>query len=173
MSFCHYASVEKQKKTKKMKKVMIFLLLVLPVLGFGQIEKGDWMFGGSAFFSSQKYDGANDRVTVFEIAPNVGYFITKNIALGADLSFFRVGKGDIWLEASPFARYYYKHVFVQAKYLTKNVGSYSNTGFDVSLGHAFFLKPNVAFEPELYFRKLRGAAAHSDYGLRLGVQFYW
>lgn len=157
-----------------MQKVLIFLFLSLPFMGFSQIEKGDWMFGGSAFLSSSKFDIATERSTSFTIAPNVGYFLTKDLALGLDLSYGRLDKKD-FIEANPFARYYYKNTFAQAKYITRNSGegAFSQTGFDVSLGRAFFLKPNVSFEPELYFRKIKGSQAHSDYGLRLGFQFYW
>lgn len=156
-----------------MKQVMIVLLIMLPVLGFGQIEKGSWLMGGTASFSSTKNDVATKRKTHLELATKVGGFLTKNIAVGLDVSLVSEKKYTA-IGFSPFARYYLNKNYLQAKYITFNsFGSRSNTGYDVAIGRAFFVKSNVAFEPELYYQRLDGAFSHDDYGIRLGFQFYF
>jgi len=156
-----------------MKKLLIVLFLLAPLLSFGQIEKGNWLVGGAASFSSIKYDDAAESNTTYSIAPNIGYFLTKNLALGVDFTFSSPTKNYIFIGAHPFARYYLKNNYFQAKYLTNTATSYSERGFDLSVGRAFFLKQKVALEPELYYKRLKGWFNHSDFGMRLGLQFYW
>ncbi len=150
-----------------MKLIWIASLLLLPFLGSAQIEieKGNWLLGGTASFSSKKDNTTNQSYTNYNIAPKVGYFITKSFALGLDFSFRKS-----YVSGNPFARYYYGKNFIQAKYLYKEFGIASDSGYDISLGRALFLKPNVAIEPELYYNHTRRI---SDLGMRIGFQFYW
>ncbi len=156
-----------------MKKLLIALLVTLPFWGFAQIEKGNWLLGGSATFSSIKYDGAKERLSSFTFSPNAGYFLTNHIAVGLDFS-VTSRKKFTFIGANPFGRFYWKKAFIQAKYVTNTAtGNNSSRGFDLSIGRAFFLKPNVAFEPEFYYQSIKGYNDFSDLGLRMGFQFYW
>ena len=152
--------------------MMMFLLMILPVIGFSQTEKGNWLLGGSATFSSVKYKGATERQTSYTFAPNAGYFLTKNVVVGLDLNLNHVNKNTVFLNVNPFGRYYWHKTFIQAKYLSTS-GKYSDNGYDLSIGRAFFLKPNVAFEPEFYYQNVTGYQDHDNFGLRMGMQFYW
>ncbi len=156
-----------------MKSVLIVLLMTMPFWGFSQIEKGNWLLGGSGSFSSQKYKGATSSDTYYDVSPNVGYFLTKNLALGLDLSLSGYPGRSILIGVNPFARYYLNKTFGQVSYLTNTAGFYSSRGFDLSIGHSLFLGEHAAFEPEIYYRSINGFNDNKSYGLRVGFQIYW
>ncbi|WP_017259730.1 outer membrane beta-barrel protein [Pedobacter arcticus] len=72
-------------------KKLILSIAVLTGLAFSsqaQTEKGKWILGGSASYESVKSDASNSKaVENFSIVPNVGYFISDNIALGTGLGY--------------------------------------------------------------------------------------
>lgn len=156
-----------------MKLIRIAFLLLLPFLGSAQTEKGNWLLGGTATFSSIKYDGAEKRRTSYFVAPNVGFFLTRNAVVGLELTVRSPFKNHIFIGANPFGRYYWKKSFIQAKYITNTDTNFSSRGYDLSIGRAFFLKSNVAFEPELYYHNIKGYNNHDNFGMRMGFQFYW
>ena len=75
-----------------MKKVILSVAAVF-AFGFANAQetvsegfaKGDVFISGALGFSSQKQGDA--KVTTFEVAPSVGYFVTPNIAIGGRLGF--------------------------------------------------------------------------------------
>lgn len=64
----------------------------------GPIDKGAWMVGGDAFFSTQSGDlyegGMEESQTTISFMPNVAYFIMPNLAIGAELQFENFSWGD-------------------------------------------------------------------------------
>ncbi|WP_138434501.1 outer membrane beta-barrel protein [Winogradskyella algicola] len=51
----------------------------------GGFSNGDVFITGSLTFGSEKLD--DDKANTFEIAPRVGFFVSDNIAVGAELAF--------------------------------------------------------------------------------------
>ena len=98
-----------------MKKVLLATLLVGSVsAAFSQanINKGDWMLGGDAGFTSQKQ--GDYKTTSFNLSPNVGYFFINNFAGGlrANVSSSKseYNSSDYTnsgFELAPFVRYYF------------------------------------------------------------------
>jgi outer membrane protein len=68
-----------------MKKILTLLLLFLSSLAVAQTQKGSFMIGGSGTMSFNKndWDGSgNSKNTTLNLSPDVGYFLTKNLAVG-------------------------------------------------------------------------------------------
>ncbi len=72
-------------------KKLILSIAVLTGFAFSsqaQTEKGKWILGGSASYESVKSDADNSKaVQNFSIVPNLGYFVSNNIALGTGLGY--------------------------------------------------------------------------------------
>jgi len=129
--------------------ISLFLVLFVACISFGQVtSKGNFLIGGTLGFSTanssveqvtngSSFDGEGSRSTQFNIAPNIGYFVTNNFAVGLGLDYtlnkieepvdFSDPDTD-FLESSdsdllfgPFARYYApiggnKFFFVEATF---------------------------------------------------------
>jgi len=64
------------------KSFLIVLFIIAGIIGVNaQTDKGTTLLGGNISFQT------SDGTTVFSASPNVGFFISKNIALGAQLIF--------------------------------------------------------------------------------------
>lgn len=80
-----------------MKKIIICLATLLSISYLNaqnQTEKGNFLLGGGINYSFQNYNNNGlsnqyynnlTRQNTFKINPNIGYFIDKNVALGAEL----------------------------------------------------------------------------------------
>lgn len=99
-----------------MKKVFLSIAL-LSAVAFttqAQTEKGKFIVGGNASYSTSKSDADNAKSSHnFSILPNVGYFVSDNIAVGTGIGYqsskasieSSVGKKEAFVVA-PFARHY-------------------------------------------------------------------
>lgn len=105
-----------------MKYLALIFLLSLSCNLFSQIEKpirkGNVLLGGhiSANFTSDKIDGNdfNDKYIFLSISPNVGYFISDNLAIGITLPInYDWGKNYSGIASSygiglgPYMKYYF------------------------------------------------------------------
>ena len=157
-----------------MKKIVFALsLLSLTSTGFSQINKGQWLVGGSASLDFTKFgDDDNSKVTSFSISPDAGYFFVNNFAGGARVSFNSVKQEGEDAASSfvfaPFARYYFLpaaqkvNIFADASYgfgSVKSDGeSESMNQFAIAAGPAVFLSPNTALEFTLQYSSAGGDA---------------
>lgn len=191
-----------------MKKTIMSLALICLVssVGFAQFEQGTMLTGGSVGFDliTNKVKSGSASVTFgkytnLSLAPQFGYFIINNLAVGAtvDVSVnkfkadgFNYTSTGTQLSFGPFARYYYQNIFGEA---TFNVGSSKDKedddgtvtetdnglmGWSIAAGYAAFLNDNVAIEPKVGF----GSTTMSDDSdvkdvyagpfFRLGIQVY-
>lgn len=102
-------------------KHLLFLTILFSVTtaAFSQINKGQWLIGGNASFSTDKDNSSisKDRSTTFQLSPNAGYFVSDKLAVGARINFMS-DKNEVeygsYTEAtntsvslSPFVRYYF------------------------------------------------------------------
>lgn len=121
--------------------LLLTILFSITTASFSQINKGQWLIGGNASFSTDKENGGivKDRSTAFQLSPNAGYFVSDKLAVGARINFLR-DKNEIEygsytetsnssISLSPFVRYYFLpkseklNLFADAGYLygrTKN-----------------------------------------------------
>lgn len=68
-----------------MKKTIVLLLICLAFkCSFAQLEKGNWLVGGSGSFSSEKYNygTSNSKTTNLNLSPAIGYFFANKLAGG-------------------------------------------------------------------------------------------
>src|SRR5688572_245532 len=130
-----------------MKKVTLFAIAAFASLGvFAQFNQGRMIVGGSAEFSTNTDKTRSGGTTVTDgtttslsIAPNFGYFIIDNLAVGASVNLAvskRNARGNgadystTGVSFGPFARYYLPFgLFFQGKF---TLGT-SNTSFDNNL----------------------------------------
>ncbi|MDE3144699.1 MAG: outer membrane beta-barrel protein [Bacteroidota bacterium] len=140
-----------------MKKILLSLAIIFIALSTqAQTEKGTWLLGGSASFSSTKATNSS-AVRNSTVSPVAGYFINNNLALGAGINLQSITGGYSSFSVAPFVRYYFLPIGTNAKLFGngsfgygsyKYGGSSSNsmTTWELSAGPAFFLSKNVAVE---------------------------
>ncbi len=155
-----------------MKKLLLFtLMLVITSATFSQINKGNFIVGGNAGFSSYKSSGADAasfKGTTVTFSPNAGYFIFSKAAAGLRLGLTSFksnipgGNSSTTTDFtfSPFVRYYFLeqknnvHIFADASFNhTSQKTKYSSSsstnkanGFTIATGPSVFLNPHVALE---------------------------
>lgn len=84
----------------------LFFMLAITVVAIAQpTERGNFLIGTRVGFSTAvsrlkiesptfNYDGEGARTSQFNIAPNIGYFITRNFALGIGMSYSSYRSSD-------------------------------------------------------------------------------
>lgn len=176
-----------------MKKIALALCFLVTgmVSAYSQINKGQWLVGGSASASfSKQGDNDDSKVTSVGISPDAGYFFINNFAGGARVSFQSAKvKSDEDASTSflfaPFVRYYFLpaaqkvNVFADASYGFGSVkfgDSESFNQFSIAAGPAVFLSPNTALEFTLQYQSAGGDAFGDDrmnnFGLNVGFQIH-
>lgn len=84
----------------------LFFLLGITAVAVGQpTERGNFLIGTRVGFSTAvsrlkvesptfNYDGEGARTSQFNVAPNIGYFVTRNFALGLGMSYASYRSSD-------------------------------------------------------------------------------
>lgn len=192
-----------------MKKITILAIAMCATIGaYAQFNQGRMLVGGSLAFQSvtnkSKFNGQSTtegKNTDFSIAPQFGYFVIDNLAVGATLDFglskWKDDDGDYKstatsFEFQPTVRYYLPvGVFFQGqfgvgggKYKEEDDGDsdeekFNRTSFAGAVGYAFFLNDNIAIEPMIGYGSTIDNYKDLDYKdinnglfLRIGVQAY-
>lgn len=169
---------------------------------FGQINKGNWLIGGNASYTTHKYkfvsDPSNLKYRTFQVTGDVGYFFISKLATGirltylhenetglaSDSSYFNQTTRD--LEIGPFVRYYFLPVgnkynlLVDADYSfgrrkDKNVGGYSkerSDSYTFAAGPVWFINPKTALELTLSYEHQRNYFMISYTKVNLGLQIH-
>lgn len=143
-----------------MRFFLIFSVFIFSsTFSFSQIQKGSFLVGGTATYTDySKFFNATRRE--IEVAPNVGYFLFDQFALG-----LRPGMTIINSEydsgdqttyfLSPYLRYYFLspdrpfNIMVQTDYQSQFNRTFKSNGFGVSGGLIIFLSQNIALECSL------------------------
>jgi hypothetical protein len=176
-----------------MKKLLIAFSMIASVSTVSaQINKGQWLVGGNAAFTSSKE--GDYKTTTFQFSPNAGYFFINNLAGGLrlNLSSAKEEINDFESTATttsiaPFVRYYFLpaaqkvNVFADASYSFGSMKFEEDgeeeqkanvNGFTISAGPAFFLTPNTALEVTLGYNSSKMEDAEESTGTFLfGVGF--
>lgn len=174
-----------------MKKVLFVAFMTVCAQGvFAQINKGQWLVGGTLGFQSSKQGDADEnKVTTLTLSPNAGYFFIDKLAGGLRVSFeSEKNKSEddatSTLLVSPFVRYYFLdaaekvNVFADASYGFGSTGQSdkaSLSGFAFTAGPAVFLTPNVALELGLTYRSLKVEDVddrNNTFGAQVGFQIH-
>ncbi len=175
-------------KSVNMKKILLSVaVLALGFAASAQTEKGRWLVGGNAGFTSTKSpggEGSSSTVSNFSINPTAGYFVADNVAAGAGIGFTSATGGYSSIAATPFVRYYFLPIGDNAKLFANgafgfgsvkpNSGASSSsfTAWEISAGPAFFLTKSVALETVLAYgqQKPKGVSATKEFGVKVGFQ---
>ena len=151
-----------------MKKIsLVFCLFLLIGSAKAQVQKNDWLIGGSTKFSSNKT--ADIKTSMFEFSPNVGFFFFNNFAGGlrADINSVKVEGEDAISSSliSPFLRYYFLPSDNKVNFMldgnfgfgsTSGLGETTNqSGFGFAAGPAIFLNKHAALEFTLGYNSIK------------------
>ena len=180
-----------------MKKLLLSVLVLFSVSTlFAQINKGQYMAGGSFSF---KYDNGglgNDlHVQTFSGVPKVGYFVADKLAGGLNISlttYKNRSNGTTFTKSfgysvAPFVRYYVLptpnrfNVFAEGSYGWGQATSrqfpygkekYNTQSYSFSAGPVFFVTPNVAIEFNVgyYNNSVRGTKPSTGEIITKGIQ---
>ncbi|RYY68120.1 MAG: hypothetical protein EOO13_13155 [Chitinophagaceae bacterium] len=169
---------------KKLFLIGVCNLVLLPAV-FAQTQKGNWLVGGNAGFTSQKQD--DFKTTTITFNPNAGYFVMDDLAIGANVQLSSIKDDDddavTTVALGPFVRYYFVDIGPKAKLFAngsfgfgsiKYNESQSFTQWDISAGPAFFLNPHTALEVVVGYgsQKFKDFEAANSFGLRIGFQIH-
>ena len=66
------------------KSVSFVLFFIISIVTYSQINKGQWMVGGSASFSTINItsDYYNAKMVKVDLSPDAGYFIVTGLEIG-------------------------------------------------------------------------------------------
>jgi len=157
--------------------ILLSFSLALTAKAFTQINKGQFLIGGSMNFESTENDNSHNvtyKSTNYFISPNIGYFIINKMAIGLKLDFRSYNSESQNLEThqintslSPFFRYYFLplqrkvNAFIDVGYIhdKSKWNSDSNPGYFVkakgyyfSGGPSIFLTDQIALEFTLGYK---------------------
>jgi hypothetical protein len=150
-----------------MKKLILGISILISTTITAQISQGNWLAGGNASFSyAESKSGSTNPYKAFmiDLAPNVGYFIIDQLALGTKVNYRRnqseSNESNNTFESlniSPFARYYIFesermfNPFLESSYRFGFFVSDNTKEFSIGGGLAIFVNQNVAYEITLNY----------------------
>lgn len=148
---------------------LLTVLLIAYLTGKSQLEKNNWMVGGSASYSHTIYNAQifspGYEEYEFMISPEIGYFLADKFAAGIIASLNEAGSrpqegGGVWnkfsnLNFGPFIRYYFLkkeslvNILTQSYYQFGAVGSTSGLNRNTlafSVGSVLYFNSTVGLE---------------------------
>ena len=173
---------------------LLSLLLASPAVAQPTfaVDKGSILLGGSAGFQTQGFEDVEGRISTITINPVFGIFLTRGLAVGAEVIINRTSFEDVsvnTLGIGPLLAYYFGGPESQAfPFLSGGVAyvSNSNDGFDtsgvgadISAGVAIMMARNAALTFEAFAQFVSLSAEGVDestgantYGVRAGVNVF-
>lgn len=150
-----------------MKKLILGISLLISTTISAQVSQGNWLVGGNASFSyAESKSGSNNpyKAFIIDLAPNVGYFVIDQLALGTKVNYRRnqSESNDIKntfesMNISPFARYYILesdkmvNPFLESSYRFGVFESDNTQELSIGGGLAIFVNENIAYEIALNY----------------------
>lgn len=161
-----------------MRKIFLSMAVILftALNTQAQTEKGTLLLGGTLNFQSSNGE------STFMASPNLGAFISNNLALGGELNLITGGGATVWavgpyikpyFAVTPTGAFFAKGSFLLGGVSVKGMGS-SDTqiGFGAGAGYAFFLNKSVALEFGAGYTKV-GKDDDGTFGVNLGFQIHF
>ena len=172
------------------RRLLMILLVTISCNMQAQIQKGNFLAGGTLSFRSTDYTADNSKTSAWNLTPGGGYFIFDKLALGARITFtYNSNDGDNYTDllGGPFARYYFlptgkkTNVFLEADYQLGNekyqgMDAIGKSQIGVAAGPAFFINPFIAIETIISWRSLQYKEAEGRYntfGMGIGFQIHF
>lgn len=170
----------------KINKILVVVTLFIAFASNAQIDKGNWMMGGSGAIGNFKTtSGENSSTnTSITISPNIGYFFIDKLSIGLAGQFnYIFPKGGSRTESSnnvsPFIRYYFLNkekqinIFSEARYeiIRFNNGDLKADTFLIKAGTVFFVNSSVGIEVALNYSKQKTNQNFENRAIFLNVGF--
>ena len=99
------------KNLMKITLTLVGLLFMSQMLTAQTVGQGAWMVGGSGGFESRSFKDIDGSETTIRLAPNIGYFIADDLAIGLSLNIENisplVGDSGTNFGLGPFVRFYF------------------------------------------------------------------
>jgi len=132
------------------------IIVLFSITANSQITKGNWMVGGDAYYSYDKYNSTSETWSIY-FSPNVGYFFLDKLAVGIKPTFGIAKKSKAGYGIDVFTRYYFLkstkiiNFFIEPKggisYSKSRGGDSINSyNYGIKAGQALFLNQSVALE---------------------------
>lgn len=140
------------------------------IVSNAQTEKKTWLLGGNLSFQT------SDGNSMFNAAPNLGYFVANNVAVGARLNLLTAEGYTAWA-VGPFVRGYFagsdkgKFFGEGSANIGGADGSDTEFGFGAGAGYALFLNRSIALEFGANYAK--AGDAEGIFGLGVGFQIHF
>lgn len=174
-----------------MKTLFFFLLMTLSLALNAQINKGNWLVGGSGEYSSQSFefdDGEDFKREFITIKPNAGYFLKDKFAVGTALRFEKFDEFYNY-GAGIFSRYYFLkkdkifNIYTQVHYDLVHTVSPSNSNtnnnkvnssfYGARIGQVVFFNNVVGLEfAILYERGVDSNSSSETFKALIGFQIH-
>jgi hypothetical protein len=170
----------------KINKILFIAILLVAVASNAQINKGNWMMGGSGAIGNFKTTSgeSSSTSTSLTISPNIGYFFIDKLSVGLAGQFNYVfPKGDSKTissnNVSPFIRYYFLekekqiNIFSEARYeiiRMSNIDLKADT-FLIKAGAVFFVNSSVGIEVALNYSTQKTNRNFENRAIYLNVGF--
>ena len=187
------------KKITTLQALTIIIIVLFTVSVNAQITKGNWMVGGTGFFTNStvktefKNTGqtSNDSGYGLNIQPNIGYFVADKLVLGLtpSISYSKnnnnSGSGNFGYGGGPFARYYLLktdnmvNVLTQVGYqyfLNSTTEGHTDV-FVVKAGPVLYLNSSVGLELTVdyeidKFNSQSSISTFKTFNVRIGFQIH-
>jgi hypothetical protein len=174
--------------------VILFALLCMAPYCNAQTEQQSMILGGSLGLNYNQQDSFH--TTTFTFSPTFGYFVVKNLVLGASIGIGTTSdnkakgrKSRFFLNTTfiPFIRYYFLkekfRPFIYAKFGYVNSTSLINGGSanvdgitgGGGIGFVYFASKQVGIETTIGYtgQKLQKQNLNSTIGFGVGLQYYF
>ena len=172
------------------KLIIITAIIAYACVCTAQTQKGKWTIGGGIGFSSMsttdKYNGSSISETVITLSPSFRYFVEKNLAVGAALSYISIAETGAFNSSfyvfNPLIRYYFvslgrngSKLFAEASYTFGNSNSGDKdshiSGYGIKAGPAVFLNEHTAIEFTLGYLSQTQDGFPKQNSIAMGVGF--
>lgn len=179
-----------------MKFIITIFLLIICTNSKAQINTPNWLFGGSAKFStqSQSINSANVKGLNIKFNPNIGYFVIDKLATGIKLGLtldrveYNGGVSkSTQLSYGPFVRYYFlpteNRINLLGEFNYQHLTNTNNStttkdqlnAFTISTGTAIFFNSSVAIEALVNYELLNNSTIGTNaktFYLSIGFQIH-
>jgi len=146
----------------KINKILFIVTFLIICTANAQIEKGNWMMGGSGNFGSFNTTslGVNNKATYVNLNPNVAYFFIDNLALGANARLNISSQTSEAIGFGPYARYYFLkndkllNIFSEVSYSIfegTGKGDFKFKTLNIKAGTVYFLNSSVGIEAAINY----------------------
>lgn len=166
------------------KTLLLFAMVLVSTMAFGQIQKGDIRLGGNLSLSKSDFNNGSNG-TRFAISPQASLFLSETASLGLALGYSNQkinGQESDLFTYGAFARFYRSmgekfYLYLQPG-ITLGTGNSSGTdistfGFNATPGIAYFLSDKFSVDMNIggffYNSQDTGGADTKNYGFNFNL----